>query len=182
MKNEFEVFLKMQSGDWDSFSLIFNEYSEQLYSYAHAFVKDRLVAEDIVQDTFIYLWTKRAGIKWQGSVYGYLFQSVKNACLNYKVRNRIEDRYREFVIANHKDFINDDDSLDELHALAMNFISKLPEKCREVFILGCLEGLSYVDIAEKMSVSVNTVKTQMQRAKSKLRILSGGDKLMMLFF
>lgn len=182
MKNESAIFKKMQSGDWDSFNLIFEEYSDRLYAYALAFVKDKLLAEDIVQDTFIYLWTKRNNIGWQGSIYGYLFQSVRNACLNCKVKCKIENKYKEFVLANHWEFTNDEESLEELHALAMDFISKLPEKCREIFILGCIDGMSYAGIAEKLDISVNTVKTQMQRAKSKLRTLSGGDKLVALFF
>ena len=176
MKNESAIIEKMQSGDLESFSLIFEEYSAQLYSYAYAFVKDKLVAEDIVQDAFIYLWTKRDTIEWQESVYGYLFQSVKNACFNHKMRYQVESRYKEYVMANHQEFTNDEESLEELHALATNFIARLPEKCREIFILGCIDGLSYAGIAEKLGVSMNTVKTQMQRAKNKLRVLSQGNE------
>ena len=57
MENEALLFKKMQLGDWTAFNLFFKEYMEQLYLYAVAFVKDRAAAEDIVQDSFIYLWT-----------------------------------------------------------------------------------------------------------------------------
>ena len=52
------------------------------------------------------------------------------------------------------------------------YISKLgslPEKCREIFILACIEGLKYKEVAERLDVSVNTVKTQLKSAYSKLR-------------
>ena len=55
MENEALLFKKMQLGDWTAFNLFFKEYMEQLYLYAVAFVKDRAAAEDIVQDSFIYL-------------------------------------------------------------------------------------------------------------------------------
>ena len=49
------------------------------------------------------------------------------------------------------------------------FVDSLPEKCREIFILACIEGLKYKQVAEKLDVSVNTVKTQLKSAYSKLR-------------
>lgn len=176
-----EILKKMQQGDWMSFNLIFEEYADKLYAYAYAFVKDKFVAEDIVQDAFIYLWTKKEKIEIKESIYPYLFQSVRNACLNYKVRQKIEAKYIEYAQAEHEAFDNDEESLEELHKLAMEFISKLPEKCREIFILGYVDGLSYTEIAEKLGLSINTVKTQLSRARSKLLSLSNGAKLLMLF-
>lgn len=67
----------MQLGDWTAFNLFFKEYMEQLYLYAVAFVKDRAAAEDIVQDSFIYLWTNRGKINYTGSIYAYLLLAVK---------------------------------------------------------------------------------------------------------
>ena len=48
-------------------------------------------------------------------------------------------------------------------------IQSLPEKCREIFILACVEGLKYREVAERLDVSVNTVKTQVKSAYAKLR-------------
>ena len=56
MQDELVLFRKMQEGDWSAFNSFFESYSEQLYLYALGFVGDRAEAEDIVQDTFIYLW------------------------------------------------------------------------------------------------------------------------------
>ena len=49
------------------------------------------------------------------------------------------------------------------------FVDSLPEKCREIFVLACIEGLKYREVAERLDVSVNTVKTQLKSAYSKLR-------------
>ena len=57
----------------------------------------------------------------------------------------------------------------------------LPEKCREIFILGCVDGLSYKEVSEKMGVSVNTVKTQVKVAYKKIKSEFGDrDKNFML--
>lgn len=170
MKDESAVFRKMQSGDWNSFNRIFEKYSGRLYAYAYAFVGETHTAEDIVQDTFIYLWAKRERIKCADSIYGYLFRSVKNACLNHKVRRRVETRYNVRAKRAFDHVAGDEESIEELHARAMNRILKLPEKCREILIMGYIDGMSYADIAGKMNISVNTVKTQMRRARHKLNL------------
>ena len=56
MQDELILFRKMQEGDWCAFNSFFESYSERLYLYALGFVGNRAEAEDIVQDTFIYLW------------------------------------------------------------------------------------------------------------------------------
>ena len=52
---------------------------------------------------------------------------------------------------------------------------RAPVKCREIFILGCVDGLSYKEVSEKMGVSVNTVKTQIKLAYRKLKLELGGQ-------
>ena len=54
-------------------------------------------------------------------------------------------------------------------------IQQEQEKCREIFILGCVDGLSYKEVSEKMGVSVNTVKTQIKLAYRKLKLELGGQ-------
>ena len=179
MKNELAIFQRVQSGDWGAFNLLFEAYSKPLYTYAIAFVKNRQVAEDIIQDAFIYLWTKREKITCQGSIYGYLLRSVRNACLNHKERTKIEKKYQDYIRAHPKECCNDHKLLEELHAQAIKYLDQLPDKCREVFILGCLDGISYAGISARLNISINTVKTQMQRARGKLRTLS--NKFVTLF-
>ena len=103
MENEALLFKKMQLGDWTAFNLFFKEYMEQLYLYAVAFVKDRAAAEDIVQDSFIYLWTNRGKINYTGSIYAYLLLAVKNACINYKAESS-DEGYRLFATEMPRNF------------------------------------------------------------------------------
>lgn len=142
-----------------------------MYAYAFAFVGDRQAAEDIVQDTFVYLWTRRDKIEWHEATYGYMFRSVRNACINHKLRRTIDMRHRDNVIRElleADDMPPEQEALDELRAAMEAELERLPEKCREIFLLGTLERMSYADIADRLGVSLNTVKTQMQRARGKL--------------
>ena len=62
-----------------------------------------------------------------------------------------------------------EDELNIMRERLKVFVDSLPEKCREIFVLACIEGLKYREVAERLDVSVNTVKTQLKSAYSKLR-------------
>jgi RNA polymerase sigma-70 factor (ECF subfamily) len=172
MKNDLTAFRRIRAGDWDAFGDLFEEYSPQLYAYAFAFVGDRQAAEDIIQDTFVYLWTHRERVEWEESIYGYLLRSVRNACINHKLRRETDRRHRDAVLAQAAeagDGAPDEQTPEEVRRTLEAQLEQLPEKCREIFVMGTLDGMSYLDIAERLGISVNTVKTQLRRAKGKLR-------------
>ena len=167
MQDELTLFRKMQEGDWCAFNSFFESYSERLYLYALGFVGNR--AEDIVQDTFIYLWVNRAKITHSGSLYAYLSRSVKNSCIDRKLHAEVEQRYRREMMVSGEEANEDSEDFEELYRRLQIVMDNLPPKCKEIFILGCVEGLSYKDVAEQLGVSVNTVKTQVKVAYNKIR-------------
>ena len=107
------------------------------------------------------------------SVIAYLTRSVVNSCKNYlehlSVRQRYEQDYQHENqnLTEKKEY--DEEELEQLRIRLRIFIDSLPEKCREIFILACIDGLKYREVAERLGVSVNTVKTQVKNAYTKLR-------------
>ena len=181
MQNELTLFRKMQEGDWYAFNYFFESYSERLYLYALGFVGNRAEAEDIVQDTFIYLWVNRAKITHTGSLYSYLSQSVKHACIDWKLYEEVERKYRQEIMTSGEETEEKTDNFEELYSRLQVVMDSLPPKCKEIFILGCVEGLSYKEVAEQLGVSVNTVKTQVKVAYKKIKSEFGNtDKNFML--
>lgn len=175
------LFRKMQEGDWSAFCSFFDCYAEQLFHYALGFVKHREEAEDIVQEVFIYLWTNRAKIAYTGSVYAYLCRAVKNSCIDYKLHEKVEERYRQEMMMTGVDEADENDNFEELYARLQSIMETLPPKCKEIFILGCVESMSYKEIAEQLNISVNTVKTQMKTAYKKIKDeFSDKDKRFMM--
>ena len=175
MQDELTLFRKMQEGDWNAFNSFFESYSERLYLYALGFVGNRAEAEDIVQDTFIYLWVNRAKISHSGSIYAYLSRSVKNSCIDRKLHEEVKQRYQREMMASGEEVSEDSESFEELYERLQIVMDSLPPKCKEIFILGCIEGLSYKDVSEQLGVSVNTVKTQIKLAYRKLKLELGGQ-------
>ncbi len=170
---ELLIFNRMRQGDPSALEYFFQKYMELLYYRALGYIKDPLVAEDIVQEVFIHFWDNRKKLEISLSVIAYLTRSVVNGCKNYlehlSVRQRYEQDYQHENqnLTERKEY--DEEELEQLRIRLRIFVDSLPEKCREIFILACIDGLKYREVAERLDVSVNTVKTQVKSAYAKLR-------------
>ena len=171
MPDELILFEKMQRGDTSALEYFFREYTDVLYYRALGFVKDNLTAEDIVQEVFIRFWQLRKNLKITDSVPGYLCKAVDHRCHNYLEHLKVKHRYEESQKWEEvmEEVSEDEEELNIKRERLKMFVDSLPEKCREIFILACIEGLKYKQVAEKLDVSVNTVKTQLKSAYSKVR-------------
>lgn len=172
VSEELSIFRKMQRGDTSALEYFYQEYMELLYYRALGYVKDPAVAEDIVQEVFIRFWDNRHKWDISVSVPAYLSRAVVNSCKDFLDHQNVHLRYeKEYISVNPVEFeMNyDAEELDALRERLNVFIDSLPEKCREIFILACVEGLKYREVAERLDVSVNTVKTQVKSAYTKLR-------------
>lgn len=166
---------KVQLNDSDAFSFIFKKYYEPLYQFCRIFVNDPQIAESIVQDVFVKLWTNKENCTIQTSVKAYLYMAVRNHSLNYlkQAKKTISlfaelDYQDEAANSPETEFIE-----NELHAEVHKAIDKLPKQCRQIYLMKRYDELKYSEIAEILSISINTVKTQMKRAmKSLLKNLS----------
>lgn len=149
-------------------------------------VKDEAVAEDLVQETFIRLWNAKDALEPSALGPGILYSSVKNACLNFLRRQKLEHSYlnnrspEPFEDAVALNYIIRSEVLSEISRI----VSTMPEGCQIVFKMGYLEGLRNTEIAKELGISINTVKTQKQRALKllKLRLHPNYFGLFILFF
>lgn len=163
----------MRQGDPSALEYFFQKYMELLYYRALGYIKDPLVAEDIVQEVFIRFWDNRKKLEISLSVIAYLTRSVINSCKNYLEHLSIRQRYEQDYQHENQNLTGwreyDEEELEQLRIRLRIFVDSLPEKCREIFILACIDGLKYREVAERLDVSVNTVKTQVKSAYAKLR-------------
>lgn len=176
---EKDLCVKIKSGDEKAFEYVFKSYYALLCTYAFDLVKDDGLAEDVVQEILIKVWENRGKIDIQTSLKAYLYRSVYNHCINLlkhlRVVKNLEDRYTEDVLSNAEftllteEYPLDDYFYEGLERDIDEAITSLPEQCRIIFQMSRFENLSYEEIARKLDISVNTVKTQIRRALEKLR-------------
>ncbi len=158
---------------------IFELYYIPLCYYARKYNLDHYEAEEVVQQVFLRIWEKKDIYYLEKSIQAYLYQSVKNESINYL-------RQKSVVAKNKEDYslkiekalvfslITEEDGTSamlarELEQQLNTAIEKLPDKCKEIFLLSRKEYLSMKDIAVRLDISVNTVQKQISIAIFKLK-------------
>jgi RNA polymerase sigma-70 factor (ECF subfamily) len=180
LPSEDELLKKLRRGDEKTFELIFREYFVRLCLFAEHYVRDKQAAEDIVEDLFCELWDNAGELNIQVSISGYLHKSVCNRCLKYLRHKDVVNGYRQKQLLSAQKMSSDQaqgkhidpcNSLisKELESSINTAIENLPPQCARIFAMSRFRNMTYPEIAEELSISVNTVKTQMTRALKNLR-------------
>ncbi len=147
--------------------------------FANKFIGDLNVSRDLVQDAFFTLWQKADKLEIKQSPKAYLYQAVKNSCLNYnrhlstkhEAETAIGNKIAELEKQVYRNSDNPYFSLieQELEKKIADVIANMPEKCREVFKMSRFEKLKNKEIAEKLEISVKTVEKHISKALVILR-------------
>ena len=167
-----DITRRIRQGDKGQFELLFRSSYISLVRYAKTLIKDHDTAEEIVQDLFFRLWQNKEKLKIESSLNGYLFRSVHNRCLHYIEHNRVVERYAEEISYRQPESQESPSDIlhyKELQAKIASILERLPERCGKIFYMSRFEGLKYTEIAEKLSVSIKTVESNMGRALKEFR-------------
>ena len=132
-------------------------------------VNDQQVAEDAVQETFVYVWTHRDQLNEALSLENYLIRCIKNYSLNY-LRHKSVEMTHETEVAKEQEFLNitEEDLSFKINQIR-KVIDSLPKQCQKIFLMTVLEEKSYAETAEELNISVNTVKSQVKIAYKKIK-------------
>ncbi|MEM1321513.1 MAG: RNA polymerase sigma-70 factor [Bacteroidota bacterium] len=153
----------------EAFRLIYDRYWSKLYQYALNVLADPSVCEDIVQEVFVSLWQKsdRSEIDHLSS---YLYQATKFQVFKHLRNGKISQRHLEriTVLQTHND-TEEQLVAKELESEMIKLINRLPERCRQIFLLSRFEHRSNQEIALQLGLSVQTVKNQISKALIYLR-------------
>ncbi len=163
----------------ESFQELFFKYHGRLVLFANKFTGDIQVAQDLVQDVFLKLWEKSEKLSSVESPKAYLFQAVRNSCINNQRQLNIKHTVKEELLYKLNSiektvYLKSEDPLSslfekEIEEKVEEIIQSMPAKCRQVFLLSRRENLKNKQIAKNLGISEKTVEKHISKALSLLR-------------
>ncbi len=162
----------LQKGSSVAFTFIYNRYHKMLYVIAFRYLKDRTMAEDAVQQIFTRLWDAHQDLIISVSLRNYLHTMIKNYILN-QMRNDNTAMIKNYQVYQQTSGVEDDliDKIEkkELLSLLYKGIELLPDQKKIICKLKLEGKFSNQEIADKMEISINTVKSHYLQSVNILR-------------
>lgn len=165
-----QILHRLRSGDEHAYETIYLRYHKRLYSFAYTYLKSRELSEDAVQETFIKLWENRSSIST--NIKGYLFTITRNHVLNM-IRNHKKTVLKSIQFERQKASTSSRTEYvvlySEYQAILHEGLEKLSKGKREIFNMKSELGLTNQEIADKLDITVHTVKSQYYQATNFIR-------------
>ena len=161
----------VQRGDQKAFDTLFRRYYPMLCAYGHRFVELE-DAEEIVEDSLLWIWENRETLVIESSLNSYLFKMVYRRALNklahIDATQRADTRFYEEM----QEMLQDTDyyQIEELAKRIEDAVAALPESYREAFVMHRFRDMSFKEIAETLGVSPKTIDYRIQQALKQLRV------------
>lgn len=173
-EDEKYLFNKLRKGDEAAFKVIYNKFVPRLFYFVREYIPQSDIAENIIQDTLLTLWDKKASLADNTNLAAYLFTVAKNNCL-YKLRDlKYSKKLYDSSDLGILELKANLDALDSLDTSALTFLEieqiiedtmkQLPQQCRLVFQLSRFEDKKYKEIAEELNISVKAVEGHISKA------------------
>ena len=167
-----QLLLSLKKGDKIAFKTIFKLYRPKLYYFVFSIAKSDYVTEEILQEVFITVWTKRKTIDVSSSFNSFVYTIAKNATYNHlrSIANReslkqelwknlshIHDQTQNAILlAEYQDIVND-------------ILENIPTQKRSIFVLSKQQGKSNQEIADLLGISPKTVKNHLWKTLQIIR-------------
>jgi len=175
----------LKQGDAKAFDNLFNKYSQRLYNFSFKYLKSAEDAEEVVQEVFLYIWEKKAGLKPDYSFNAYIFTIAYHIIKKHFIKKSRENAFKDEQIYI---FLNEENNLDQIidYRFLLEkvelIINSLPPRRREIFIKRKYQGLSIKQIAGELGISPSTVENQLAAAQKHIQKELQQEKLAGLLF
>lgn len=176
---------EIKAGNMLAFDVLYKKYSRKLYKFGFSIIKSQEETENLIQDVFLNLWENRHNVEKDASIKSYVFTIAYNSAISVIRKKARESQFIEYlktIQEINEDPVNVKLEYDELKNKLDEIIQTLPPRQKEVYLLHRVEGLKYSEIAERLSISENTIENHMSRALKTIREKIGNYSLPAILF
>lgn len=174
----------LKEGNQLAFSIVYKTYAAQTFSLAFKYLLNKELAEDAVQNLFLKLWLKKEEIDETKPINRYLFTMLKNDLLNTLRDSKKNIYLLEYCLSMVLE-LEDNSQNENLKQEQMNIIQQALEQLspqrRKVFEMKVSGKYSNQEIADKLNLSINTIKFQYSQSLKQIRATVGELSLLLLY-
>ncbi|WGQ10524.1 RNA polymerase sigma-70 factor [Pedobacter gandavensis] len=167
-----ELVRLLKDRNHEAFAEIYNRYAVLMFYKVNQMLRDEEPSKDLVQDLFVGLWDKPELVQEDNNIAGYLYIGARNRVLKFIQRNKLKNDHiaslAKYASEVSMETIQDIDER-ELKIIVQREIDNLPPKMRIIFEMSRKDNLSHAEIADKLGLSDQTVKKQVNNALKILR-------------
>lgn len=166
-----EILIRAKSGDLEAFELILSFYEKVIFNYCLRITKNKEEAKDITQETFIKVYTHRKSIDPEKKIKTWIFTIATNTAYDFL---RSKKRKKETTLNEEDETIAGLETYYPKEGLVSDVekaLFKINPDYRKVLLLFYQQGFKYEEIAEILSIPLNTIKTHISRGKEELKEL-----------
>lgn len=160
-------------GDQEALKELYRQLYKKLVQFAYVLVRSRELSEEVVEDVFIKLWSRRAQARDIQNLKVYLYIATKNTALNYLSKKAAELTTApfDFLDIETADVSPSPDQImitAEMLRKMQAAVDALPPRCKMIFKLIREDGLRYKEVSDILGISVNTIDAQMAIAVKRI--------------
>lgn len=176
------VWQQMRERNITAFERYYKAHFKEFFVVAYKYVRSMPLAQEIVNDVFLKIWEDAGKIMIDTSLKAYIYKAVVNRSLNAINKQRKEmENQRELAQLPQEVYEERQLEANELKAQLYKAIDNLPDQCKKIFQLSRFEGLKQQEIADKLGISIKTVKNHITQALKTLARHTGRSMLLFLF-
>jgi RNA polymerase sigma-70 factor (family 1) len=180
--DEEKTWRSIQQKDGQAFENYYKEHYKLFFLAACTYLRDTGQAEEIVNDVFVRLWEIADTVRIETSLKSYIYRAVVNRSLNELDKNKRERQNQKELSRRPEDTFELKGMEDsELKISLYKAIDQLPEQCQKVFRMSRFEELKQQEIADRLGISIKTVKNHITHALKQLNKVLGDWKSLPLW-
>ena len=180
-----ELMQEIKADNMFAFDILYKKYCKRVYKFGYSILKSIEETENLTQDVFLNLWENRHKVEKDSSIKSYVFTITYNSAISIIRKKAKESQFVEYLKTLqeiNEQPVNVELEYNELTNRLDQIINELPPRQKEVYLLHRVEGLKYIEIAEQLNISINTIENHMSRALKTIREKLGNYSLIAVIF
>jgi RNA polymerase sigma-70 factor, ECF subfamily len=165
-----ELVARCQAGEVDAFETLYHQHAARIFTLASRMAGSPDQGEDLMQEIFLQAYRKLASFKGEAALGTWLYRLALNHCLDFVRSRQAKDRKLTDTLDDERLFEPAGPRETPIPRIDLErAIARLPEGCREAFILHEVEGFDHKEVGELLGIAEGTSKSQVFKARLKLR-------------